>query len=319
MSTAGKGASQHISVMMNEVVEYLKAAEQGGSYLDCTLGGGGHTCAILQANSENTVVAIDRDESAIARMQARMTEDQSGRLELLYGSFGAANHLLAEAHPGDVPEFKGILADLGLSTDQIKEGRGFSFSDSDTLDMRMDKAQSVSAAEIVNEASEQELFIILKKGGVGKDARRIARAILAARPLESAARLAEVISSASSRETRAKKVHPATVPFQALRIEVNQELHEIESLLSVSPDLVVRNGRMAVISFHSIEDKLVTKTMRSWEGESAPANWAGPVTSKPSLGRLITRKAVVPQAEEIKRNPAARSARLRVFEFCKER
>lgn len=296
--------SIHRSVMVREVLESLRAAD-GGEFLDCTFGGGGHSRAILQANTNNRVTAIDRDLRAIDRSK-KDGASFGDRLSVVHSAFSGVDSILFGS------KFDGVLADLGVSTDQIKEGRGFSFSDDDSLDMRMNEAGGVKASEIVNEVSESELVNILYAGGA-RNGREAARAIVRARPIASAKALALVVSKLP---TGKKKINPATVIFQAIRMAVNNELEEIKNLMSVVPSMVRSGGRLSVITFHSIEDKAVTHTMRSWEGASGePALWPGSKTTK-ILGKVLTRKAVVPSDEEVEGNPSSRSAKLRVFEFC---
>lgn len=304
--TEGSRETRHISVMAREVVDLL-LAENGGRFLDCTLGGAGHTIAILRANQSNTVVALDRDMRAIERARGSLAEFGQ-RVEIRHAAFGDA----AEAVDG---YFKGAIADLGLSTDQLFEGRGFSFNDEESLDMRMDESKGVTAAEILNSYSESELYRILRRGGVGPEARAIVGAVIRNRPIKSASELAAIINQLSFAKKSEKKVNPATVVFQALRIEVNGEFEEISKLLDSAPKLFGGGGRLAVITFHSLEDKLVTSEMRRWEGAaSMPALWPGRREVK-IFGKLLTKKPIIPSDEEIRSNPSARSARLRVFEF----
>lgn len=292
----------HISVLTTQVLTFLLASE-GGRFLDCTLGGGGHSLALIKANEANTVVAIDRDTEALKRTDEIFMD--CSRIKRMHAAFSDLGALSVDG------KFDGILADLGLSMMQIKGARGFSFNDETELDMRMDRSRGVSAADLISQSTQQEIFLILKRGGVGRDARRIAQAIINAKPITTPKKLANVISSAV---TERSAVHPATVAFQAIRMEVNQEIAQIESLLDVIPSLVKENGRAAVITFHSIEDKLVTKRMRTWAaGSTEPASWGG--KRERSLGQLLTKKPVVPEAQEIEANPASRSARLRVFQF----
>ncbi len=301
---------QHVPVLLGQTVEVLRAAE-GGMFLDCTFGGGGHSRALLDASPDTWVIALDRDGRAIERGR-RWGAQYGERLELIHAPFSRVESVVS------FRGFNGILADLGMSTDQLREGRGFSFADSEALDMRMDEASGETAAEFVNSASEQEIYVALAEGGVGANARGIARAMINERPFESAQQLAEVVRRSHLGKRTESKVHPATVVFQALRMKVNREREEIDALLDAAPRLVKDGGRLAMITFHSVEDKLVTNRMRSWESAgSYPASWRGPRTEK-KIGRLVNRKPIVPSDEEVMRNPAARSARLRVFEFVRD-
>lgn len=303
--------SLHIPVLTKEAVKHLKAG-QGGQFLDCTLGGGGHTLAILQANPSNKVVASDRDLEAVQRAE-KLLETYAGRLELKHAAFSGLAALVSGA------SFDGLLADLGASADQIRSKRGFSFSSAAPLDMRMDRSQALSAAQIVNDYSERELYRVLKEGGVGREARAVARAIVRARPLNDTLQLSQVVAQAARGLSTKMQINPATVTFQAIRMAVNSELDEIKALLLCAPALCHSGARLAVICFHSLEDKLVAGTMRHWQaGQDAPAWWPGGKPEqklKRSLGRVLTRRAVLPGDKEVRLNPAARSARLRVFEF----
>jgi 16S rRNA (cytosine1402-N4)-methyltransferase len=302
--------SCHISVLRDEIVELLKSKD-GGLFLDCTLGGGGHSKAILDSNPENELVALDRDERAVTRA-ASLLREYSGRLTVLRSRFGEAEAAVGERRG----KFTGIVADLGLSTDQLRENRGFSFNDNSTLDMRMDESQPVTAAAIVNEIEEGELYRILRRGGVGPEARQVVKAIVRGRPFATTKQFAEAVNEClRGRVKPGKKVSPATVVFQAIRIAVNDEFGELEALLSAAPRLAAKGGRLAVITFHSLEDRLTASTMREWEaGDDAPASWRGARRSA-SIGTLVTKKAVTPSEEEMERNASSRSARLRVFEF----
>ena len=298
----------HISVLLAESVEAV-GASAGGRFLDCTLGGAGHTQALLDASADSSVVAIDRDLRAIGRAQKRLAPYE-GRVVLHHAAFSKLPSLVGKA-PFESRSFHGMLADLGVSTDQIREGRGFSFHDGASLDMRMNEDEGSTAEDLVNTASEQELFIILKEGGVGFEARAIARAIVAKRPFHSAAELSKVINQLPHKKGQ---TNPSTLAFQALRMAVNRELEEIDALLQAAPRLVRQGGKLAVITFHSLEDKAVARTMRAWEGEKEPALWPGAKATK-SLGRVVSKKAITPSDEELQTNPSARSARLRVFQF----
>jgi len=307
--------SVHVPVMLTEVVEGLQA-KRGGRFLDCTFGGGGHTRGILNASELSHVVAIDRDRNALERAEA-WRASFGERLQLVRAPFSDLERVvgLDGSTFSNDHRFDGILADLGVSTDQLREGRGFSFSDQDSLDMRMDQSSGMSVAEFLNAAHVEEIFLALAKGGVGTSARPLARALVKARPFVSAAELGEFIKRSGLGKNPKAKVHPATVVFQALRMHVNREREEIEELLKIAPKIAKKGGRLAVITFHSIEDQLVTKTMRDWQSRgSVPAGWRGP-PPEAALGTLISRKPIEPSDEEIQRNPASRSARLRVFEF----
>jgi len=182
------------------------------------------------------------------------------------------------------------------------------------LDMRMDQSQARTADQVVNQTSARELYSVLKRGGVGTEAKRIADTIVRSRPVKDTAALSEIVISAV-RERR--EIHPATVVFQAIRMEVNEELKHIAALLEAIPAVILQGGRAAIITFHSIEDRLVTKKMRLWQsGDTAPARWARAPSR--TLGKLLQRKPIVPDEAEVTANPAARSARLRVFEFSSE-
>lgn len=300
-------ATRHVPVLAEEVIETLRAGS-GGMFLDCTLGGGGHSELLLEASTENWVYAIDRDADAVTRASERLHKFGE-RVHLFHGPFSEVENFVGQN------KFDGVLADLGMSTDQLYEGRGFSFSDS-TLDMRMDSTQGITAAEIVNSYEERALFLLLAEGGVGGDAKSIARFIAKRRPFNTARELSDAISSAGLGKDRSSGRHAATVVFQALRMAVNSEVSEIETMMESVCRIVKPGARFAVITFHSLEDKLVTGRMREWASRGTyPASWRGVRTGSP-LGKVVTKKPIVPSDAEIDRNPASRSARLRVFEFC---
>jgi 16S rRNA (cytosine1402-N4)-methyltransferase len=305
MSSSKPGV--HIPIMVDEVLEALQVSK-GGVFLDCTFGSGGHSQALLNSNPEAWLVSLDRDARAIKRGESWAGE-YGDRFELVHAPFGDLEQALT------FRGFDGILADLGMSTDQLKEGRGFSFADEGPLDMRMDESSGMSAQEFVNTASEREIYVALAEGGVGQNARSIAHSLVASRPFESAKQLAEVIKQSHLGKRGESKVHPATVVFQALRMKVNDEIGQLEHLLQSVPKVAKKGARFAVITFHSIEDKIVTNRMRSWEAAGTyPASWRGQRTET-RIGHVVNKKPIVPSDAEIKRNPASRSARLRVFEF----
>lgn len=301
------GNAVHVPVMLSEVVDALGAGS-GGMFLDCTFGGGGHTRAILDAHPDCWVVAMDRDSRALERGSA-WAATYGGRLDLVHAPFSR----IAEVAGGRV--FDGVLADLGMSTDQLVEGRGFSFADTGALDMRMDSSTGMTAADFVNNASERDIFLALAEGGVGKNARGLARALVFNRPFATPWELADAVRTSQLGKRSASKVHPATVVFQALRMKVNDELGEVAKLLDAAPKVGKLGGKLAVITFHSIEDKAVTGRMRQWEAAGTyPANWRG-VRAEKRIGRVVNRDVTKPSEDEIERNPASRSARLRVFQF----
>lgn len=302
-------ATRHVSVMRDEVLMGLLAAE-GGDFIDCTLGGAGHTESILEANPRNTVLGCDRDIRALERAKSRLARFGT-RFSPIKASFSELSRVCGDR------KFDGLLADLGISTDQLYEDRGFSFRDECDLDMRMDQSSSLSADNVVNEYSEKDLLKVLRDGGVGVNSKSVARAIIKARPVLNTSQLAAICSSVLASRFVGKKTHPATVVFQSIRMEVNRELSEINSLLEQMPTLMKAGGRAAVICFHSGEDKLVARTFRKWAGsQEVPAWWMGDrAGSSLRIGHMLQNDAQVPSDEEVLRNAAARSARLRIFVF----
>ncbi len=300
----------HIPVLFDEVMDML-GITRGGRFLDCTVGGAGHLEGILKRSEKVEVVGLDRDSRAIDRAKVRL-QPFEGRYQLMHIPFSRA---LEVEHLGP---FQGVLADFGLSTDQLKEARGLSFQDDAPLDMRMNEEDELSAEDIVNHYPPQELMKILRRGGVRRNVKRYAGAIIDNRPHDSAKEFAEVIKNATPIGDR-KNTHPATTVFQALRIAVNDELREIEVLLDTLPRLVAPGGRSVCISFHSLEDQLVASRFRKWEGHRGPAGWPGAESlGEPSLGKHLTKQAIVPTKEETADNPSSRSALMRVFEFSSE-
>ncbi len=281
---------QHTPVLCAEVVAGLKVQIEG-LYLDATVGGGGHSAAILDADRSTQIMALDRDPAALTAARERLAPYGS-RVEFWAGNF-------ADFDPGQC-RFDGIIADLGVSSAQIDSPeRGFSFRHEASLDMRMDPDQDLTAAQLVNELSETELADIFYQYGEERLSRRIARGIVAARPLYTTRELVAIITRSLPRavQTQSQRIHPATRVFQALRIAVNQELTALETFLERAPDWLKGSGRIGAISFHSLEDRLVKHRFR--EDERL---------------RVLTKKPIRPQAAEIEANPRARSARLRFGE-----
>lgn len=301
--------SRHVSVLLNEVIAVF-APLAAGRFLDVTFGGGGHTRGLLDAATECRVSAFDRDARAVQR-GLEWSNAYMGRLSVQQARFSQVEKAVGGQ------KFDGVLADLGMSTDQLFEKRGFSFSDEDILDMRMDESESLTASEFVNSASERELYMALVEGGVGAHSKRLAYFMADRRPFASAKHLAEAIRIAQLGKRGVGKSHPATVVFQAIRMRVNREREEIAALLESVPRLInPAGGKLAVITFHSVEDAIVARKMRSWEsGGTYPASWRGPRDEK-QLGRMSPKKAIVPSESELEVNPASRSAKLRVFQFA---
>jgi len=302
----------HIPVMLDEVLATL-VPRDGGIYLDGTFGGGGYARAILE-KANCTLWAIDRDPEAIER-GASLVAQFPGRLHLLHGQFGDMVALLDQA---GVSELDGIVLDLGVSSFQLDDAhRGFSFRHDGPLDMRMGK-HGTSAADLVNTLPERELADVLYELGEERASRRIAHAIVAARleaPIETTGRLAEIIRSVLPPDRSGN--HPATRSFQALRIKVNDELQQIEDALEQAVSLLAPGGRLVVVAFHSLEDRIVKRFMTHAAGRTgAPSRHdpAGLMTREAPNFRLLTARALRPGDTEANQNPRSRSARLRALE-----
>ena len=309
----------HLPVLLDECLEGLRI-RPNGAYLDCTLGGGGHSSEILRRLGEGgALTGIDRDADAIEAATARLAAvDSPARFTALRGNFHDAPALLASA--GIAPELDGILIDLGVSSHQLDvRERGFSYHDDAPLDMRMDRSQALSAHEIVNAWSEDELNRILRDYGEEKWARQIARVICDRRreaPIETTSQLVSIIDAAIPKKFRAGDgSHPARRTFQALRIAVNDELEPLEPTLRALADLLRPGGRLCVITFHSLEDRIVKNTFRSLADPcTCPKSFPVCVCGKKPVVKLVTRKPITASPEELERNPRARSASLRVVE-----
>ncbi|MBD0385506.1 MAG: 16S rRNA (cytosine(1402)-N(4))-methyltransferase RsmH [Nostoc sp. C3-bin3] len=297
-------AFSHISVLGREVIEGL-AVRPGGHYLDVTVGGGGHSRLILEAAADVRVTAVDQDEDALAAAKKelaefgvseappfaqRLRQEKEARIQFIYSNF--ADY---EFPPNT---FDGILADLGVSSYHLDQAeRGFSFRQAASLDMRMDRGRSLTAADVINNWDEAELADIFFKYGEERLSRRIARRIVERRPLHTTTELAEAIASSVPPKYRYGRIHPATRVFQALRIVVNDELKSLETFLDKAPNALVPGGRIAIISFHSLEDRPVKHGLRN----------------SPLL-KVLTKKPIIAQEEEIGKNPRSRSAKLRIAE-----
>ncbi|BAY24378.1 S-adenosyl-methyltransferase MraW [Calothrix sp. NIES-2100] len=283
---AEAGMFSHIPVLSRELIAGLEV-HPGGHYLDATVGGGGHTRLLLEAALNVQVTAIDQDGDALAAAQKSLAayEDQVKFIRCNFAAYEFTNGT-----------FDGIIADLGVSSYHLDTPeRGFSFRHAASLDMRMDQRQSLTAADVINDWDEGELAEIFFKYGEERLSRRIARRIVERRPLHTTVELASAIASSVPPKYRYGRIHPATRVFQALRIVVNDELKSLETFLEQAPNALLPGGRIAIISFHSLEDRLVKHGLRN----------------SPSL-RVLTKKPIIAEEAEIAQNPRSRSAKLRI-------
>jgi 16S rRNA (cytosine1402-N4)-methyltransferase len=305
--------SAHVSVLVREVIECLRPGP-GKRYFDGTVGGGGHAEQILiESSPDGQVLALDRDDTALAETHKRL-ERFEGRVIARQASFANAKDILTEIGWDGVD---GVILDLGISSDQIDSPeRGFSFRGAARLDMRMDRRQSVDAWQIVNSFAVEQLERIFRVYGEEPRARRIAQSIVAGRKqhtVETTAQLVQIIERVKGSGRRDH--HPATQIFQALRIAVNQELQQLEQFLENGYETLRPGGRMVIISFHSLEDRIVKAAFRKWNRAclcppralSCRCGWSQKV-------KLLTKKPIIPSASEIHANPRARSAKMRAVE-----
>ena len=305
-----QAAAPHIPVLVDAVLAAV-APRDDATYIDATFGAGGYSAAILGA-ARCRVFGIDRDPDAVARGQALMAQ-HGGRLTLIAGPFGDMERLIGPFAPGPIA---GIAFDLGVSSMQLDEAaRGFSFRHDGPLDMRMSR-EGPSAADLVARLSERELGALIRELGEERFAGRIARAIAAAqrrRPLITTGELAEIVRAATPRHEAG--IDPATRTFQALRISVNDELGELDRGLAAAERLLMPGGRLAVVSFHSLEDARVKTFLRRRSEEARGSRHLPPLPGGPAPSFTVrTRRPLRPGADEIARNPRARSARLRAAE-----
>lgn len=299
----------HIPVLYREVLDTFRDIE-GGIVIDCTMGYGGHSSMILEANPNIKLIAIDQDQSAIDFSTKRLSVFKE-RVEIKKGRFATVLKEILEEH--DKSEIKGILADIGVSSLQLdQKERGFSFS-SDTLDMRMDKDAPLDAKKVVNEYSLQDLEKIFLTYGELKNYKKIASFIVNNRPFSSAKELSDATKHLLP---VGKKIHPATLLMQAIRIEVNNELGELESLLDTIEEAKFPNAKIAIISFHSLEDRIVKERFNEWKRDCICPQEAMrcTCTGNHSQGRVLSKKPITAQEDELKQNPRSRSAKMRIFE-----
>lgn len=303
----------HKSVLLTEAVEAL-APQRGGIFVDGTLGGAGHSLEILRRLPHGRLIGIDRDGAAIEAASRRLATFPE--FTALRGNFADMAALLDSIGVGNVD---GILLDLGVSSFQLDTpARGFSYNEDARLDMRMDERAARSAFDVINNYSEEELARVIKTYGEERWAKRIAKFIVqarAAKPVETTFELNALIKAAIPASARREGPHPSKRTFQAIRIEVNDELAPLEAAVKSAVERLNTGGRLAVITFHSLEDRIVKQTFREFEnpcvcGPKAPACVCGRTPS----ARLVPRKGVVPSEQELEANPRARSARLRTLE-----
>jgi 16S rRNA (cytosine1402-N4)-methyltransferase len=298
----GAGSSGHVSVLLKEAIDFL-AVKRGGTYIDATLGLAGHSCEIAKRlGPQGRLIGFDKDPAALEIARKRLSqpppefEGNWPQVTLVHASFADIGERVP---PGSAD---GLLADLGLSSLQLADAqRGFSFQAEGPLDMRMDPRAERTADQVVNRMDERELADLIYEFGEERRSRRIARAIVRSRPIRTTAHLAQVISAAARPMNPAdRRIHPATRTFQAIRIHVNRELDDLVALLQSAPRVLKPQGRLVLISFHSLEDRKVKDSLRDG--------------AKQGFYRLLAKKPVTATEEEIDRNPRARSAKLRAAE-----
>ena len=295
----GHGAVGHVPVLLKEAIDFL-AVKRGGTYLDATVGLGGHSYEIARRlGAPGHLIGFDKDPAALERARAKLTaisDAERPQITLIHGSFAEAGERVAPA------SLDGMVADLGVSSLQLGDpARGFSFQAEGPLDMRMNPMSGETAEQVVNHIDERELADVIYEFGEERRSRRIARAIVRSRPIRTTQQLVAVVSAAArSMNQKHERIHPATRTFQALRIFVNRELDDLKALLDAAPRVLKPGGRLVVISFHSLEDRIVKDALR----DGARQGWY----------QLLTKKPVTASEEEIDRNPRSRSAKMRAAE-----
>lgn len=304
----------HDPVLASEVTEYLVTSPDG-IYVDGTVGSGGHSNAIGSVLSGGRLICLDRDPDAVELSRKRLAFLGS-IVSVVKANYAYLDKVLSDF---GVKSIDGVLLDLGMSSHQLdRSGRGFSFSRNEPLDMRMDPEDNVTARDLVNNLSAEELEDIMKAYGEERRAKTIARAIVRARknrPLETSSQLADLISSVFPQSQRPKSRHPATRVFQALRIAVNKELQNIETFLDKVPFFIAKGGRLVVVSYHSLEDRFIKQAMFGWENVcTCPPDLPVCACGKIPLFKRLTKKGLKPSKREIERNPRARSAVMRAAE-----
>ncbi len=316
---------RHISVLLQEALDGL-ACDHPGLFFDATVGCGGHTAAILSQHPDNCVIGVDQDQAALQIARERLEEfgDRAALYHARHEAFDRVAQEWAREHGVELPQFQGMLFDLGVSSLQFDEAeRGFSFQRSAWLDMRMDAstpptAETLTAYTLVNTYEEEALADVFFRYGEERQSRRIARRIVEARAaaaIETTTELAQIVDRAIPKRFQQKGIHPATRVFQAIRIEVNAELQALGDTLERAVAFLAPEGRLCVISFHSLEDRIVKQTFaRLAKGCVCPPECPVCICGKTPQIRLISRKPITPSAEELQTNPRSRSAKLRIVE-----
>ena len=306
---------QHIPVLYREIMEIMDP-QPGETFVDCTLGGGGHSRGFLERTSpDGRLIGIDQDQEALEAAQSNLAPFGQ-RVTYVHSNYRHLESILSQYAPAGVD---GILFDLGVSSHQLDEKeRGFSYMQDAPLDMRMDMTQPFSAYDVVNGYSEEELHRIIKVYGEENWAKRIAQFIVefrARKPITTTGELVDIIKRAVPKGARVQGSHPAKRTFQAIRIEVNQELKVLEDTIDVAVRYLKKGGRIGIISFHSLEDRVVKNIFRQQESPCiCPKNFPVCVCGRKSKGIVITRKPILPSEGELEENKRSKSAKLRVFE-----
>ena len=309
---------KHKSVLLEECIEGLDI-KPDGIYVDGTLGGAGHASQVCkQLSAKGRFIGIDQDQDAIIAASERLGE-YADRTTIIRSNYC---RMVTELEKIGVYQVDGILLDLGVSSYQLDNAeRGFTYREDVPLDMRMDQRQAKTARDIVNEYSESELFRIIRDYGEDKFAKNIAKHIVMARresPIETTGQLNEIIKRAIPMKIRAKGGHPSKRTYQAIRIELNRELEVLRDSLDSMIDILGDGGRLCIITFHSLEDRIVKNIFRRNENPcTCPSNFPVCVCGKQSKGKVVTRKPILPSEEEMEENPRSKSAKLRIFEAKK--
>jgi len=300
----------HIPVLYREVIHSFKSIDNG-IIIDCTMGYGGHSSMLLEENTNIKLIGIDQDQTAIDFSTRRLAPYKE-RVEIRKGRFASVIKEIIDEY--GIENIKGILADIGVSSLQLdKKERGFSY-ESENLDMRMDKDAPLSAFEVVNEYSQEELQRVILEYGELRNYKKIASSIIKNRPFHSAKQLSDTLKPDMP---HGKKIHPATLLMQAIRIEVNDELGELKSLLDNIANAKFTDTILAIISFHSLEDRIVKQTFSKWSKKCIcpPQAMRCLCGNNHSLGKIITKKPIMAQEDELKENIRSRSAKMRVFKM----